>query len=195
MHGLINRSLECFIRDTYGGAKWADIASAAQLGIGGFESLMSYPDALTYQVLDAACETLDKPREVFLEDMGTYLCSHPNLEAVRRLLRFGGETFVDFLYSLDDLPDRARLAVPDLALPKLELRDHSGGVLTLRCSGEIAGFGHVLVGVLCAMADDYGTLAMFEHMGAQGGGEMVQVQLLEAQFSRGKEFHLAPGAS
>jgi len=195
MHGLINRSIQCFVRDTYGAPIWADIAAGANLGFAEFEALMSYPDALTYRVIDTACDRLDKPRDAFLEDLGTYLCSHPNLEAVRRLLRFGGETFVEFLYSLDDLPDRARLAVPDLVLPGLELRDHSGGALTLRCSGDIAGFGHVLVGVLCAMADDYGTLAMFEFLGRQGGDELVQVRLLEAQFSSGKQFNLSPGAS
>ncbi len=66
---------------------------------------------------------------MLLEDLGTYLVSHPNVQGLRRLLRFGGAGFIDFLHSLDELHDRARLAVPDLDLPQLELRDHGSADL------------------------------------------------------------------
>ncbi len=195
MHGLINRSLQCFVRDTYGDDNWRSIAKSARLGFVNFEALMTYPDELTFRALTAACTTLNKPSDVLLEDLGTYLVSHPNLEAVRRILRFGGETFLDFLYSLDDLPDRVRLAVPDLNLPRLELREHSPGALTLRSIGACPGFGHVMVGILRAMSDDYGTLAFLEHLGAGNGEEIVSVQLLEVGFSAGREFRLALGSA
>ena len=194
MHGLMNRSIECFIRDTYGQTPWRDIAAAAGLAFDRFEALMSYDDDLTYKVIDAAAARLGKPGEVLLEDLGTYLASHPNLEGIRRLLRFGGETFVEFLYSLDDLPDRARLAVSDLVLPALDLRDHSPGMLTLRCAGDYRGFGHVMVGILRAMADDYGDLAVLEHLGHAGGEEMISIQLMETSFSQGRAFDLSAGA-
>ena len=193
MHGLINRSLQCFIRDTYGDAVWNEIAANARLGFTNFEALMSYPDELTFRALETACATLKKSRDVLLEDLGTYLVSHPNLEAVRRILRFGGDTFTDFLYSLDDLPERVRMAVPDLNLPQLELREHSPGALTLRSFGACPGFGHVLVGIMRAMSDDYGTLAFLEHLGSGNGEEVISIQLLEVGFSAGREFRLSAG--
>ncbi len=192
MHGLINRSIQCFIRDTYGPDRWAEVARGAELGFVSFEALLTYPDHMTVQVIDVACEILGKPCDTFLEDLGTYLVSHPNLEPVRRLLRFGGETFMEFLCSLDDLPERARLAVPDLILPMIEVRDHSTGSMTIRISRGIPGFGVVLVGVLRAIADDYGTLALLEHKGRSGHEELISVQLLETAFSQGREFKLAP---
>lgn len=193
MHGLINRALQCFVRDTYGARIWAEIATEAELGFVNFESLISYPDELTQRALDAACRRLNKPRDMLLEDLGTYLVSHPNLEPVRRILRFGGETFPDFLYSLDDLPDRARLAVPDLELPRLEMREHSPGTLMLRCTGNLPGFGHVLVGLCRAMADDYGALVLLDHLGTTDGEEVIAVQLLEARFAAGRDFTLSHG--
>ncbi|MBV1904049.1 MAG: heme NO-binding domain-containing protein [Marinosulfonomonas sp.] len=191
MYGLINRSIQCFICDTYGPDSWKTITGLAGLGFENFEAMMSYDDELTGAVLSGATSHLSKPTESILEDLGTYLASHPNLEGVRRLLRFGGDSFLEFLHSLDDMPGAARLAAPDLILPQLETRDHLGGVFTLYCRFPVPGSGHVMVGILRAMADDYGTLALLEHLGGNSGVETVKIQLLETQFAAGRSFQLS----
>ncbi|MCG6904907.1 MAG: heme NO-binding domain-containing protein [Rhodobacter sp.] len=191
MHGLINRSIQCFLRDTYGPEAWNAIMAAADLGFDSFEALLIYDIAQTEAVLLAACEHLGKPRDMLLEDLGTYLVSHPNVQAPRRLLRFGGETFVEFLHSLDELHDRARLAVADLELPLLDLHDHSPNAFTLRATHEYPGFGQVIVGVLRAMADDYGVLALLEFQGRRDGVETISIELLETCFAEGRDFALS----
>lgn len=195
MHGLVNRAIQCFVRDTYGEETWRSVARRARLGFDSFEAMFVYADDLTSAVLLAATEELAKPRDVLLVDLGTYLVSHPNLEPLRRLLRFGGASFTDFLHSLDDLPDRARLAVPDLDLPSMQLTDHGGGCFSLLCGPGQRGFGHVMVGILTALADDYGALAVVDHAGAAEEGEFLRIELLEAAFAEGREFDLAPGAT
>ncbi|RBI74482.1 heme NO-binding protein [Roseovarius sp. TE539] len=190
MHGLINRAIERFTRDTYGPETWPEVARRAELGTDEFESMMTYPEGTTVRVLDALCATLGKPRADILEDIGTYLVSHPALETLRRLLRFGGVDFEEFLQSLDDLPERARLAVPDLGLPELDLHEHGAGAFSIACRGQVRGFGHVVVGLLRAMADDYGALVLIEHKGARGPDEIVEIRLLEAGFSDGRAFDL-----
>jgi hypothetical protein len=195
MHGLINWSIERFICETYGTPEWESIAVGAKLGISGFERLMTYDDRITTAVLETAAIHLKKPNEAILVDLGTFLCSHPKMEAVRRLLRFGGETFSDFLGSLDDLADRAHLALPGLEIPDISLRLNAPDNVTLRCSGNLPGYGHVLVGVLQAMADDYGTLALIEHMGSNQGVEVVSIQMLNAAHTKGRNFSLATKVS
>ena len=76
--------------------------------------MLSYDDQLTYDVIDALCVELDRPRLDLLEDLGTFLVSHPRMERLRRLMRFSGETYLEFLLSLDDLPDRVRLAAMNM---------------------------------------------------------------------------------
>jgi len=179
------------VRDTYGAATWAAVAREARLGFDSFEPMLTYDPALTEAVLVAAAHQLARPRETVLEDLGTYLVSHPNVEALRRLLRFGGVGFVDFLHSLEDLPDRARLAVPDLDLPSLDLTDHGDDRFTLRCRSPLAGAGHVMMGLLRAMADDYGSLVLLDHQGSGPEGEVIAIQMLESRFAEGRRFDLA----
>jgi len=192
MHGLINRSIQNFIGETYGAALWQGVARKAGLDEGGFEAMLIYDDALTYKVLDAAAERLAKSRETLLEDLGTYLISNPHTRSLRRLLRFSGVTFLDFLHSLDDLHDRAKLVVPELDLPRLTLQGHQAtGGFNLVCQWHHMGFGHVMLGALRAMADDYGALVFMEYQGGGAGLEMISIVLVESSYADGQEFGLA----
>ena len=190
MHGLINRAIQCFVSDSYGSDKWVEATRRAELEFVEFEAMMFYDDDITPRLLDVISALLNRPRNDIMEDLGTYLVSHPNVEALRRLLRFGGVTFVDFLHSLDELPDRARLAVSDLRLPRIELREHSASSFSLECACPIAGYGHVMMGVLRTMADDYGALALLEHRGGGKGVETISISLIETKFAEGRAFEL-----
>lgn len=190
MHGLINRAIQSFVCATYGQPCWLRVTEAARLGFAEFEAMLLYDDAMTAQVLDVLCADLNRPRAEILEDLGTYLVSHPNMEDLRRLLRFGGVTYVEFLHSLDDLSDRARLAVSDLRLPMLELREVSPAGYHLYCYPGLPGYSSVMVGVLRAIADDYGALAMLSHEGQSGDAEVITIVLIESAFAEGRHFDL-----
>jgi hypothetical protein len=190
MHGLINRGIQRFVAESYGEAKWKASTERAGIGFTDFEAMLSYDDAITLSVLAAVSDVLGRPREDLLEDIGTYLVTNPRMQALRRLLRFGGVTFTDFLHSLDDLPDRTRLAVSDLVLPRLELREDAPDRFSLRCYSDMEGWGHFFMGVLRAMADDYGALVYLEHAGAGNGCETLQIVLVETAFTDGREFEL-----
>lgn len=194
MHGLINRSFQSFMSDSYGERAWLEVAARAGVSPPSFEAMLSYADAITPTVLDAMAVVLGRPRTEVMEDVGTYLVTHPNTEAVRRLLRFGGVNFEEFLYSLDDLPDRARMAVSDLELPAIELHGHDEGRFSLTCNSPLAGFGCLMMGVLRVMADDYGALAIFDLETCETGQEIVQIQLIEAEYADGRIFELAARA-
>jgi hypothetical protein len=188
MHGLINRSIERFLKDTYGAQVWQTVATAAQVPACGFEAMLRYDDALTLAMLDQAAKRLAKPRAVLLDDLGAFLVT---LEPLRRLLRFGGVDYPDFLLSLEELPARARMALPELELPQLLLSSVDQGRHALLVRGAVPGWGAVVTGLLRAMADDYGALALIELQPAEGGLDLVCVDLLEARFASGRRFDLA----
>jgi len=194
MHGLILRTFQVFVQDTYGAEAWAGIVTRSDLDTPDFEAMLNYAPETFDTVIAATEAELEKPRDLFLEDVGTYLVSHPNSEGLRRLLRFGGVDYIEFLHSLDDLPDRARLAVADLVLPDLELRDFGQNVFHLNVGDGLPGFGCVMVGVLRALADDYGALVLLDAAPAHQGHQTVEITLIESAFAEGREFELAATA-
>lgn len=194
MHGLINRAIQSFVCTTYGADRWLRVTTDAQLGFTDFEAMLVYDDAQTRAVLAALCRELGRTEAELLEDLGTYLVSNPEVEALRRLLRFGGVTYQEFLHSLDELPDRARLAVSDLHLPALELREHACDQFSLICAAGLSGYCNVMIGILRAMADDYGALVFLEHQGARDGAEVISIRLIEADFAKGRDFDLGARA-
>lgn len=208
MHGLVNKALQSFISDAFGGVVWRDVAQHSGitqlLGADGFEAMQSYDGSLTEAVLDAAVVLLRRPRDSLLEDLGTYLIYNERMEPLRRLLRFGGVSFTDFLYSLDELQGRSHLAVPDLALPDLAISEVGADRFLLTCTGGPLGFGHVMVGILRALADDYGALVVLEHQGirltdrADGAPcmvELIEIAVHDPAYHAGRRFDLATEAA
>ena len=189
MLGLINKSVQCFLRETYGAPLWARVAARAGLGRDCFEPLLHYDDAITEGIIAAALAELGKTREVLLEDLGTFLASR---EVLRRLLRFGGGDYLDFLLSLEELRGRGRLTLPDLDLPGLVLRDTGGGHFMLMLDTQTQDWTPVFAGLLRAMADDYGALVLIETVaeGVAGGGQ-IAISLMEARYAAGRSFDLA----
>ena len=77
MHGLVNRSIQCFVRDTYGECRWAEIAQRMGLNANGFEAMLTYDDAMTQELVAVVTRQLDKTEDILLEDVGTYLSVIP----------------------------------------------------------------------------------------------------------------------
>jgi len=193
MHGLVNRSVERFVRDTYGNETWSQVARLLDPDIGAFDSMQGCDASVTHHLLAVVEKVLKRPLRAIEEDIGTYLVTHSHNAPVRRLLRFGGDSFEDFLHSLDDLPDRAHLALPGLELPRLAVIACRGGIFTLAVtpvSPDSERFGAAFMGLLRAMADDYGTLATLDYKGKNAGRELIEVELLVKDHSEGREFAL-----
>lgn len=195
MHGLMNRAIQRFVTDTYGKEMWSEVASTAALGFETFELMLSYDPTVTESVINAASFELERTRNDLLEDLGHYLVTHPNSEAIRRLMRFGGATFEGFLDSLEDLPDRSRLALPDKTFPPLTLHQVGQGNYILLVHAELEGIAHMVMGALRGMADDYGALATIEPRGRFKGAERLTIVVHDERFSEGRDFQLVAQAS
>ena len=205
MHGLLSKAIQFFVQDSYGIALWDTILQrsgvAQQLGPDGFEAMQLYDPSLVDAVLACAADLLATPRDSLLEDLGTYVVSNDRMEALRRLLRFGGVSFTDFLHSLEDLQGRTRLAVPDLHLPAITLDEEGPGRFRLTCHQCPGGFGHVMVGLLRTLADDYGALVVLEHCGDSPPAparradrrydEGIAIELHDPAYHAGRRFELA----
>lgn len=187
MDALLLRSLQGYLRDTFGAAVWQAVCRRAALTVETFEPMLRYDSGMADRVAQHAADALGRPVETVWEDMGTYLVTNPGHEGVRRLLRFGGVSFADFLHSLEEMPGRARLAMPDLELPEVTLTELGPERFELRCISRVKGFPRVLVGMLTAMADDYGSLCLIE----TGHDGCISVHILDSRHGAARAFDLA----
>jgi hypothetical protein len=185
------RSLQGYLRDTFGSGFWATIVREADLPTSQFEPMLRYDPAIATVVADAAARILGRPASALWEDMGTYIVTNPAYEGVRRLLRFGGVGFNDFLHSLEELPGRARLALPDLRVPDISVDELAPDRFRLTCRFDIEGMALVLLGILRAMADDYGALALIDRAEREDGAEVLLVTIHQATHAEAKPFDLA----
>lgn len=187
MDALMLRSLQGYVVDTFGSAVWQAVCRRAGAPGDTFEPMLRYAAGMADRVAQHAADVLGRPVETVWEDMGTYLVTNPDHDGVRRLLRFGGIGFVDFLHSLEEMPGRARLAMPDLDMPEVELTELGPDRFELRCRSGIDGITRVLVGMLTAMADDYGALCLIE----PGPPGCIHVRILDSTHSAARRFDLA----
>jgi len=190
MHGIVNRALQGFLTKTYGPEIWAEVRSQANLPFDDFEAMLEYPDAMTMVCFHAACGVLHKNPNALLEDIGTWLVTDTDLEPLRRLLRFSGASFLDFINSLEEMADRGRLVMPDLNMPQITVEPLDPYSFRLRMRWSFPGSAPLLLGCLRAMADDYGALALLKLDGFEGQEECLHVRLLDASHSEGRRFEL-----
>lgn len=170
MHGIVNRGLQIYVTTIFGEHAWEDICTRAGLSFFHFETMLVYEDALTEALIEAASAQLGRSRDEFLEDFGTFIVAEKGIGAVRELLRFGGEDYVAFLHSLEDMHHIAAIALPGFELPRFELEPRGEGHFELSYRFAKPGYGAFFLGLMRAMADDYGALVIIERAPAREDG-------------------------
>ena len=125
--------------------------------------MVYYEDDVSKRLLETLSVVLDLAKEDILEDLGTYIVTDEQLGGIRRLLKFGGETYVDFLMSLDDFSARLKIAMPFLQVPTLTLDQRSDDVYSVHYEYTFSGYGSGLLGRLRGKGDDLGGLVNVRH--------------------------------
>ena len=189
MDALLLRSLQGYVRDTFGLPVWQAVCRQSGLTVETFEPMLRYDSGTADRVAKGVADVLGRPVEAVWEDMGTHLVTNPRHEGVRRLLRFCGIGFADFLYSLEEMPGRTRLALAGLDLPDLQMRQIDVDKFEIFCRSNVKGIPRVLVGILTAMADDYGTLCVIETDDQHD--DRILVRVLDSHHNTARRFDLA----
>ncbi len=185
MHRLVIRAVEEFLCDTYGDAVWGQVLAGCEA-----ESAdrQASPETLSVsrdraeRLIPMAASRLDKPVAELLEDMGAWLARR---EPIRRLMRFSGRDFEDFVISLEELPGRARFVMPDLRMPRIDVVHEPGRTLRLVLAPSAMGWTSLFAGLVRVMADDYGALSVIEVEGS-----CVIVSISDDAFAAPREFRL-----
>jgi len=188
MHGLVCCAIQGFLQETYGARLWRDVRSGAGLAFESFEPMLRYKSEMAERLLASACARLDKPVAALLEDVGTWIVTHSSDGAVRRLLRFGGADFREFLLSLDELPGRIQMTIPDIDVPQFHLNELDGARVELVLSWNEVNLSAFILGAIRAISDDYGALVLMEARDVGALETIIQIELLDNSFAQARDF-------
>ncbi|WP_298431313.1 heme NO-binding domain-containing protein [uncultured Jannaschia sp.] len=198
MHGLMFKAAEGYVTANHGAELWTRVTQAVGIPFDRFHSMRSYDPDLMVALMDAISHELGRSPPAVMEDIGHWICVHPPLDGVRRLIRFGGPSFEDLILSLDDMRGRVRMALPDLELPTHRVRELGNGEYEIDSEYWMLGVSAVTTGMLRAMADDYGTLAVIrvKNYGCIDGvwHETVSVSVVDPDFQAPRDFRLSGAA-
>lgn len=183
MYTLVGRSLESFLRSSYGDAFWQDLVQGALPERASRPLLVHTSLQETRRLVFLASRRLGKPVAEIAEDLGAWVV---RLEGVRRLLRFSGPNFVEFIRSLEELPGRALLVLPHFPLPELSVVSEGAEDYEIYVSHRPRGWIWAIAGMLRGMADDYGTLALIAV-----AGNRITLRVVLEEHAAGRPFALS----
>ncbi|SIS72700.1 heme NO-binding domain-containing protein [Paracoccus saliphilus] len=178
MHWLVRKFIESFLRETYSDALWHRVCRSS--GVASYRS--SIDDLNSQDLIAMAAQMLGKPKDDLLEDLGAWSARQ---ERIRRLLRFSGRNFHDFLLNLEMLGDRVRMIAPDFLMPRIRVTEDGIDCLRVDFPSDGHEWACAMAGLIRCMADDYGALGV---IGIEENS--VTVQISDGFFTSGRSFLL-----
>jgi hypothetical protein len=143
MYGLVNAAVEDFVCTNFGRDQWETIKARAGVTSQSFNRMESYPDELTYKLVEAACGVLGVTAEQALRGFGGHWVLYTGREGYGNLFDMAGRSLKEFLLNLDNLHTRVGQSFAKLKPPSfrfdilddetLRMHYHPGGGRTGLC--------------------------------------------------------------
>jgi hypothetical protein len=166
MYGMVHKGLAAMVVEQHGVTTWAQVLDR----VGHTEPFLSnrsYPDELTYALVGATAEVLQRDASELLAEFGRYWAATFAAEHYRTLMDASGATIPEFLSNLNSLHMRVGLLFPGYRPPRFELADASGNRLTIRYYSERTGLAPFVSGLLAGIGDRFGAEVQVEHTSAR----------------------------
>jgi hypothetical protein len=152
MYGLVNKAIEDLITNKFGEDIWQQIKAKAGVTVECFLAMEQYPDAVTYQLIGAACAVLQVSADELLRTFGNYWITFSSNEGYGQLLRMTGSSLFESLQKLDQLHARLSLSFPNYQPPSFRCTDISEKSLRLHYHSNREGLTFFVVGLLEGLA-------------------------------------------
>jgi hypothetical protein len=156
MYGLVNQAIQDYITNDVGTEAWTRIRTAAGFHESEFVPLHTYPDALTFQLVGAACEVTGRQAGELVEAIGAYWVEFTAQKGYGSLLDQLGPGFADALAQLDAMHVRVALMMPQLEPPSFRVSARRERGLTLAYTSRRSGLAPLVVGLVKGLGRKFG---------------------------------------
>lgn len=121
MYGMIHKAARAYAADRFEAGFWPAFADRLGLGDADFVLSESYPDELTFRLIDGLAEAVGATREDFLRDFGRYWVTFAGSGAYANLMALGGTTMPDLIRNLNRMHAGLAVAMPGARMPRFEV--------------------------------------------------------------------------
>lgn len=170
MYGMVNKAIEDLLRHRYGDSTWDEIKRRAGVDVEVFVSMSAYPDAMTYDLVNAASAVVGAPAAVLLEAFGEYWTLYTARQGYGELLRMGGDSLCEFLLKLDNLHTHVGLSFPQLRTPSFWCTDMTADSVRLHYRSTREGLAPMVVGLVTGLGRMLNTETAVEHAVSRAAG-------------------------
>lgn len=159
MYGLVNRAIQDLVQSLRGESGWQRVRERAGYPDEEFLSMQTYPDELTYRLVDAASEELGLPASQVLQAFGEHWILFTAQKGYGTLLDDFGQGTREFLSRLNEMHGRVETVFSEMTMPYFELQDAPGGEVdrfVLLYQSQRPGLSAFVVGLLQGLAKRFG---------------------------------------
>lgn len=164
MYGMINRAIEDLVRSKAGDDTWDRVRERAGLEPAPFIAMESYPDDVTYRLVEASSEELSMGPAEVLEAFGEHWVLYTAQEGYGDLFAMGGATIQEFLANLKDLHSHVAVGFPNLTPPSFWSTDSTDISIRVHYQSTRSGLSPMVVGLLRGMGKLYGAPLEVTHV-------------------------------
>lgn len=182
MYGLVNKSIEELVVRNFGEERWETVKARAGLDVDVFITNESYPDEMTYQLVDAASEVLDLTNDQILIAFGEHWVLNTATNSYGPMMKAGGKTLKEFLVNLPNFHTRVSVIFPELHPPRFECTDVTDRSLKLHYYSLCPNLTAFVVGLvqgLGKMFETPATTRLIESAAHGAHHDIFEVQWLD----------------
>lgn len=163
MYGMINIALMDLLVDNHGVDVWHRVKCKAGVEDEMFISTESYPDEITYRLVGAASEVLNRSAGEILNRFGRWWVLDTASKSYGHLLKFTGRNMGEFLRNLPNLHTRIMMMFPALQPPMFECQDLGPAELRLHYRSHRRGLSAFVIGLLEGLGEMFEVLVEITH--------------------------------
>lgn len=164
MYGLINKAIKDLVIDKFGRTTWEDIAKAAGILDDDFETLTSYPDQLTFSLVQKASERVNLPSEKILRTFGHYWVIFTAQEGYGEIMELFGKDFLSCMKNLNRMHAHMGVMMPDLQPPRFLVEEIDSSHIRIHYYSQREGLAPMVIGLLEGLAIKFNNKIEIEHL-------------------------------
>jgi hypothetical protein len=155
MYGLINQGLHDLAVQTGGEEMWREIKSSAGVGLEAFVGMDTYPDDVTYRLVEATSAAMGISAAEVLHAFGKHWILYTARRGYGAIFDTMGGSLPAFLANLDTMHARLSLSMPEMRPPSFVCEQLGDDQIRLEYWSERPGLAPMVVGLLDGLGEMY----------------------------------------